>query len=85
MVLIARHATYFRFERFTGRCKAGCKKPKPSKDKMNKATEEKLRKFVRERQKENDRSYDFQHILRVRNIAVKISKKVDADQRSFNH
>ncbi len=41
---------------------------------------EKLIKIAEERQVKNDPSHDFQHVLRVLNLAIKIGKSVKADE-----
>lgn len=46
---------------------------------MKKLLEEKLIKIVKSRQTKDDPSHDFNHILRVFNLAVKIGKKENAD------
>lgn len=46
---------------------------------MNKFLENKLIEIVKERQVKNDPSHDFQHVMRVLNLAKKIGKSVGAD------
>lgn len=46
---------------------------------MNQALKRKLRKIAEERQTKTDPSHDFQHILRVLNMAEKIGMSVKAD------
>ena len=46
---------------------------------MKKSLEEKLIRLAKERQTIKDPSHDFQHVLRVFNLAVKIGKFVKAD------
>ena len=46
---------------------------------MEKSLEKKLIEIAREKQVKNDPSHDFQHILRVFNLAKKIGRSVKAD------
>ena len=46
---------------------------------MNLKTINKLKVIARKRQTKQDPSHDFQHVLRVFNLAIKISKSVKAD------
>ena len=46
---------------------------------MKKSLKEKLVKIMKKRQTKDDPSHDFQHILRVTNVAEKIAKKEKAD------
>lgn len=46
---------------------------------MNTSLKNRLFSISQERQTKDDPSHDFQHILRVTNLAIKIGKSVDAD------
>lgn len=46
---------------------------------MNTSIIENLKEFVKNRQNEHDPSHDFQHVLRVTNLAERFASTVDAD------
>ena len=46
---------------------------------MNKALEAQLLKIAERKQSKNDPSHDFQHILRVFNLAIEIGRRGKAD------
>jgi uncharacterized protein len=47
---------------------------------MDADTVKKLKQFVKKRQDQHDPSHDFQHVLRVTNLARRIASTVDADE-----